>query len=112
MSASNSRGSRCRTASISATSRSGAQHRAHVRPGCVRLDRHALGDPADELVGAKRLAGRRASTYRHLQLIGQPRAQPHQLFMAHPLGQCHHRRQEHPLGPGPVQGRRGLHLLQ
>ena len=38
-----------------------AQHRPHLRPGHLRLGRHTLGDPADELIGVKRLAGRRAS---------------------------------------------------
>jgi hypothetical protein len=57
-----------------------------VRPGRLRLDPHPLGDPADELIGAKRLAGLRASTHRRLQLMGQPGAQRHQLVVAHPLG--------------------------
>lgn len=116
ISASKSRGSRCRTASISATSRpSGpyrlhlvdipaqrAQHRAHMRPGRLRLDPHAHSDPADELIGAKRLEGQRTTAHRRLQLIGQPRAEPHQLVVAHPLGRRHHRRPDHTLGPGPV----------
>jgi hypothetical protein len=54
MSSSKSRGSRCRTSSISATSRfSVPQHRPHVRPGLLRLDSHPLGDPADELISAR-----------------------------------------------------------
>jgi hypothetical protein len=113
MSAANSGGSRRRTAAISATSRSSVPNTPpHLRPGRLRLDPHPLGDPTDELVGAKGLAGRRASLQRRLQLMGQPRAQRPQLVMVHPLGQYHHRRPGHPLGRGPVQGRRCLHLLQ
>jgi hypothetical protein len=80
----------------------GAQHRPHIRPDRLRLHPHPLGDPADELIGVKRLAGRRASPHRHLQLRRQPCAQPPQLLVAHPLGQRHHRRHDHLLGRGPV----------
>jgi hypothetical protein len=47
-----------------------AQHPPHLHPGRLRLDPHPLGDPTDELVGAKGLAGRRASLQRRLQLMG------------------------------------------
>jgi hypothetical protein len=112
MSAANSGGSRCRTASISATSRSSVPSTARTCVQAACGSTHPLGDPTDEFVGAKGLAGRRASRQRRLQLMGRPHAQPHQLVMVHPLGQHHHRRPGHPLGHGPVQGRRCLHLLQ
>ena len=80
MSAANSGGSRCRTASISATSRSSVPSPGTAsRPPAARP--HPLGDPTDELIGAKGLAGRRASRQHRLQLMGQPRAQRHQLAM-------------------------------
>jgi hypothetical protein len=61
----------------------------------------------------RQTAGRSAShPDRRLQRIGQPPTQPHQLVVAHPLGQRRHRRQAHLLGRGPVQSRRCLHLLQ
>jgi hypothetical protein len=112
ISASNSRGSRTRTSSISATSRSRVPSTARIRPDCLGLHPHPLGDPADKLIGVKRLTGRRASTDRQLQLIGQPGAQPHEFVVAHPLGQRDHRRHDHLLGRGPVQGTGDLHLLQ